>query len=269
MKAARLDVLHNFWSHVYDFTPKAGNWSLLAADAGGVRKLLGSPELPEAADAALGSTSPGALLLTWGDRTPPPSPDYMFVVFPPQVRVCRPCCRCAPPSAYAQRPGGAGRLALECWCRQADARGLVPEGWRLRAGAGGLVPEGWCWRAGAGGLALECWCQRAGAEGLVPQGRCRSAGAGGLALEGWCRRAGARGLVLEGWCRRSGAGMLVPKGWCLRAGTVATSGLKPELTKPELTEPQLWPNGVDQHSVKNACRKARVYCCNRWGSERA
>jgi hypothetical protein len=26
LKGARLDALHNFWWHVYDFTPKEGNW---------------------------------------------------------------------------------------------------------------------------------------------------------------------------------------------------------------------------------------------------
>jgi hypothetical protein len=84
MKAAKLDVLHNFWSHVYDFTPKAGNWSLLGPEAS-VESLLGSPELPEKAAAALGKVETGALLVTWGDRSPSPSPDYVFILFPPKA----------------------------------------------------------------------------------------------------------------------------------------------------------------------------------------
>ncbi|KAG1665290.1 hypothetical protein FOA52_015867 [Chlamydomonas sp. UWO 241] len=87
MKAAKLDALHNFWSHVYDFTPatgKAANWSLLGPEAS-VESLLGSPELPEKAAEALGKVETGALLVTWGDRSPAPSPDYVFILFPPKA----------------------------------------------------------------------------------------------------------------------------------------------------------------------------------------
>jgi hypothetical protein len=49
LNAAKLQVLHNFWSHIYDFTPKQGNWKFLPADS----TVLGilSPVPKEATDA--------------------------------------------------------------------------------------------------------------------------------------------------------------------------------------------------------------------------
>lgn len=32
MQAVKLQVLHNFWSHIYDFTPKPGNWKTLGPE---------------------------------------------------------------------------------------------------------------------------------------------------------------------------------------------------------------------------------------------
>lgn len=52
LKAAKLLPIHNFWSYIYDFTPKPGNWKLLGPEAT-VESLLG-PKIPDDALAALG-----------------------------------------------------------------------------------------------------------------------------------------------------------------------------------------------------------------------
>ncbi|GAX81933.1 hypothetical protein CEUSTIGMA_g9361.t1 [Chlamydomonas eustigma] len=78
MQKAKLSTLHNFWSRIYDFTPKAGNWRLLDPDHT-VQKLLAP--VPEEAKAAFGEHGKeGPLFVTWGDRDAP-SNDYMFVIF--------------------------------------------------------------------------------------------------------------------------------------------------------------------------------------------
>eukprot|EP00798_Chlamydomonas_sp_ICE-L_P000461 gene461-1867_t len=116
MKAAKLSVFHNFWSHIYDFTTQIGNWHITDHKAGAVESLLFASGIPEEAKQAFGAshgaegpltdswgdrTPPppppppslglhalhlpweeGSLIDSWGDRTPPPSPDFMFVVFP-------------------------------------------------------------------------------------------------------------------------------------------------------------------------------------------
>jgi len=80
MKACRLSVLHNFWSYIYDFTAKPGNWHTL--DAGLSTEELLSP-IPQEAQQALGKHgAEGLLIRTYGDRKPAPSPDYLFVLFP-------------------------------------------------------------------------------------------------------------------------------------------------------------------------------------------
>lgn len=79
MKAAKLQVVHNFWSNVYDFTPKSTNWHYLEPGTT-VEALLGP--FPDAVKTALGKYgADGPLIDTWGHRAWP-SPDYLFVIFP-------------------------------------------------------------------------------------------------------------------------------------------------------------------------------------------
>mmetsp|Transcript_37513 Transcript_37513/g.94700 ORF Transcript_37513/g.94700 Transcript_37513/m.94700 type:complete len:353 (-) Transcript_37513:348-1406(-) len=82
LKAAKLDVVHNFWSHVYDFTPKSTNWHYLEPGTTVEALLGGDAGFPEPVKAALGAYGgDGPLITTWGDRNPP-APDYLFVIFP-------------------------------------------------------------------------------------------------------------------------------------------------------------------------------------------
>lgn len=81
---AKLHVLHNFWSFIYDFTPKSGNWKFLP-EATTVQGLLGQEgKLPAEAASAFGpgAGGEGPLLKTFGDRMPLPSPEFFFVAFP-------------------------------------------------------------------------------------------------------------------------------------------------------------------------------------------
>ena len=83
LKMAKLEVFSNHWSHIYDFTKKDGNWKILPSSAT-VQSLLGP--IPDQATLAFGSAGwdgqAGPLIVTWGNREPMPSRNYLFVVFP-------------------------------------------------------------------------------------------------------------------------------------------------------------------------------------------
>ena len=53
MQKVKLGPLHNFWSHIFDFTPKDGNWRILPAGAETSTAALLGP-LPDEAKEVLG-----------------------------------------------------------------------------------------------------------------------------------------------------------------------------------------------------------------------
>ena len=74
MDKAGISVYQNFWSHIYNFNPDSGTWSLLPSDATAIAALEPLPEFPElegvAASLANGATPP-LCARTWGERDPP------------------------------------------------------------------------------------------------------------------------------------------------------------------------------------------------------
>lgn len=84
MQKVKLGPFHNFWSHIFDFTPKDGNWRILPAGAEISTAALLAP-LPEEAKAVLDDKPPAAsVYVTHGEREPLPSGEYLFVLFPPK-----------------------------------------------------------------------------------------------------------------------------------------------------------------------------------------
>ncbi|PNW85778.1 hypothetical protein CHLRE_03g205750v5 [Chlamydomonas reinhardtii] len=109
MKHSKLSAFHNFWWHIYDFTPKDGNWDLLPAGSTAASLLqpipqepadvlAGKPPAPAAAPeggeqqqpepapasepaAAPAPSGPSPVLLTCGGRAGRPAGSYMFAMF--------------------------------------------------------------------------------------------------------------------------------------------------------------------------------------------
>lgn len=83
MAAAKFSMWHNYWSNVYDFTPAAGNFTLLPQTA----KVTTLLEPPVEVLEILGNVSSAVddkqvpLISTWGER-PPTTDGYVFVLFP-------------------------------------------------------------------------------------------------------------------------------------------------------------------------------------------
>ncbi|KAG2444217.1 hypothetical protein HYH02_009155 [Chlamydomonas schloesseri] len=116
MKHSKLSAFHNFWWHIYDFTPKDGNWDLLPAGTTAAASLLqpipqepadvlaGKPPAPPApaaaeageqqegggqqpaaaeppAAAAPAPAEPSPVLATYGGRAGRPAGSYIFALF--------------------------------------------------------------------------------------------------------------------------------------------------------------------------------------------
>lgn len=115
LEAAKMSVLHNFWSYVYDFTPnnsggssggggKSGsgsgngggasnsskaNWQFLEPEVSVTTLLANMPkEVRQLADNA--ENDPPSALTTWGARPQAPleQTGYLFVLFPGQHKEC-------------------------------------------------------------------------------------------------------------------------------------------------------------------------------------
>ncbi len=91
LAACKLSPLHNFWSHIFDFTPaadkKAANWRLLPAGTSAASVLGAALPAEAAALVEAGQQLPAeraTALSTWGER---PLPDAaatpLFLLFPP------------------------------------------------------------------------------------------------------------------------------------------------------------------------------------------
>ncbi|KAG2436926.1 hypothetical protein HXX76_006445 [Chlamydomonas incerta] len=107
MKHSKLSAFHNFWWHIYDFTPKDGNWDLLPAGTTAASLLQPIPQepadvlagKPPAAPAAEGGgqpqesaaaaeppaapapAGPSPVLVTFGGRPGRPAGGYLFALF--------------------------------------------------------------------------------------------------------------------------------------------------------------------------------------------
>mmetsp|Transcript_45545 Transcript_45545/g.118014 ORF Transcript_45545/g.118014 Transcript_45545/m.118014 type:complete len:332 (-) Transcript_45545:347-1342(-) len=78
LKSVQMNFLQNHWSHIYDFTPKDGNWSYLPPTASSQEGLTALEE----SEAASNPTVDDAPLITWGER-PLQSKTFHWVLFPP------------------------------------------------------------------------------------------------------------------------------------------------------------------------------------------
>lgn len=83
--AVKLSPLHNFWSEVYDFSPKDGNWHIMPEQQATFSHLFPSP--PDEVKQLMAGTDTGgqaeaALLNTWGNRPLADGSAHVLVLMP-------------------------------------------------------------------------------------------------------------------------------------------------------------------------------------------
>ncbi|GFR40821.1 hypothetical protein Agub_g1444 [Astrephomene gubernaculifera] len=154
MRQAKLGLFHNFWWHVYDFTPKPGNWQLLPPDVTAASLLQPLPqEVAERfvmtpgkegqQEESSGSKQESPVLMTFGNRQPrPDGRSYLFVAF----------------------EGGKSEKALQL------ARSASEKGWLLHTNEVRLGPEA------AAALAAEAGWSKAAGKALSGGGKAACVG---------------------------------------------------------------------------------------------